>query len=93
MTLKQSETVLMLYFVFFIALCFKKYICEVFNIKSKHSKVFDANFFYKYTCSINQSISYIGETSNLVFRWQTIVELMKTAKYLITANPIKIQVL
>ena len=40
---------------------------EYFNIKSKCSGVFDANVIYKYTCSADQSISYIGETSCQMF--------------------------
>ena len=41
---------------------------EYFNVKSKCSEIFDANVIYKYTCSADQSISYIGETSRQMFR-------------------------
>ena len=41
---------------------------EYLNVKSKCSDVFDANVIYKYTCSADQSISYIGETSHQMFR-------------------------
>ncbi len=45
-----------------------KKVSEYFSNKSKCSEIFDANVIYKYTCSADQSISYIGETSRQVFR-------------------------
>ena len=45
-----------------------KKVSEYFNVKSKCSEIFDANVIYKYTCSADQSISYIGETSRQMFR-------------------------
>ena len=41
---------------------------EYFNVKSKCSEVFDVNVIYKYTCSADQIISYIGETFRQMFR-------------------------
>ena len=45
-----------------------KNVAEYFNDKNKFLKVFDTNVIYKYTCSADQSISYIGETSRQMFR-------------------------
>ena len=45
-----------------------KKVSDYFTKKSKCSEVFDANVIYKYTCSADQSISYIGETSRQIFR-------------------------
>ena len=45
-----------------------KKVSDYFSDNSKCSEVFDANVIYKYTCSADQSISYIGETSRQIFR-------------------------
>ena len=59
-----------------------KKVSDYFSNKSKCSEVFDANVIYKYTCSADQSISYIGETSRQIFReLQTTVATIKTAQY------------
>ena len=44
-----------------------KKVSDYFSNKSKCSEVLDASFIYMYTCSADQSISYIGETSRQVF--------------------------
>ena len=41
---------------------------DYYNNKSKCSEAFNANVIYKYTCSVDQSISYIRETSRQIFR-------------------------
>ena len=45
-----------------------KKVSDYFNNKSKCSEAFDANVIYKYTCSVEPNISYIGETSRQMFR-------------------------
>ena len=45
-----------------------KKVSDYLSNKSKCSEVFDTNVIYKYTCSADQSISYIGETSRQIFR-------------------------
>ena len=43
-------------------------VSNYFNNKSNCSAAFDANVIYKYTCSEDQNISYVGETSRQLFR-------------------------
>ena len=42
-------------------------VSNYFNNKSNRSDAFDANFVYKYTCSEDQNIYYLGETSRQLF--------------------------
>ena len=42
-------------------------VSDYFSNKSKCLEVFEANVIYKYTCSVDQSISYFGETSRQIF--------------------------
>ena len=68
-----------------------------FNKKSKCSEGFDANVIYKYTCSKDQNISYVGETSiHFSDKSKTTKDPTKTAQYFNTstiANPAKTQTL
>ena len=67
-----------------------KEVFNYFNNKSKCSEVFDTNVIYKYTCSADHSISYIGETSQQIF--QRITDHCGTAQHLnifSIAKPIK----
>ena len=41
---------------------------NILTTKSKFSETFDANVTYKYTCSEDQNIFYVGETSRQLFR-------------------------
>ena len=43
-------------------------VSNYFNNKSNCSEAFNANVIYKYTCSEDQNISYVGETSRQLFR-------------------------
>ena len=39
-----------------------------FNLKSNCSRSFKSNVVYKFTCSVDQNVSYIGETKRQLFR-------------------------
>ena len=39
-----------------------------FNLKSKCSRLFAANVLYKFTCSNDSSITYLGETKRQLFK-------------------------
>ena len=43
-------------------------VSSYFSLKSKCSDLFDSNVVYKFTCSRDENVSYIGETQRQLFR-------------------------
>ena len=46
----------------------QKKVSECFNVINKSLEMLDENVVYKYTCNVDQSISYIGKASRQKFR-------------------------
>ena len=66
---KHTKTVFQKYNIEIEPAYTSRKILNYFNNKSKCSEALDVNFIYKYTCSEDQNISYMGETSRKFF-WQ-----------------------
>ena len=46
----------------------QKKVSECFNVINKSLEMLDENVVYKYTCNVDQSISYIGKASRQKFK-------------------------